>query len=246
MIRATCFIAGLFFLALLARAQPVPPPNMIFRPAFLTPDFAHYAGMAFRLEDETSGRHFLVTAHSLFGPAADLDIQMTSEDIERVIVGAVGVSCTDPRSLVLARRYLSLPGARRSDEQGAEKDIAMFELPPPRMGERGLRLDSAPPLRGDRVWVYVKYPNTARVGLEPATLAWVSDKEIRYLLQNQEVDLSGTTGAPVLSADGKVVGMHLGIFTARTGRRFGYATPGLALRQVYEPAAQRPASPLRD
>jgi len=227
-----------------AQAQPKPPPNVLFRPAFLTPDLAHYAGLAFRLEDEKSGLHYLVTAHSLFGPAADLDVQMTSDDISRVIVAAVGVSCTDPRSVVMARRYLPLPDARRADEKGADKDIAMFELPA-RLGERALRLDPDVPLRGDKVWVYVKYPGTARVGLEPATLAWVADGELRYLLQNQGADLRGSTGAPVLAADGTVVGMHLGVFTAATGRKFGFASPAMALRRVFEPGAKNPATILK-
>lgn len=227
-----------------SHAQPAPPPNVLFRPAFLAPDLAHYAGLAFRLEDEKSGLHYLVTAHSLFGPAADLDVQMTSEDIARIIVAAVGVSCTDPRSVVLARRYLPLPDARRADEKGAEKDIAMFELPA-RLGERALRLDPGVPLRGDHVWVYVKYPGTSRVGLEPATLAWVTDGEIRYFLQNQDADLRGSTGAPLLAADGSVVGMHLGVFSARTGRKFGFASPALALKKVFEPNAKTPSGILK-
>ena len=231
-------------LAVSVSAQPKPPPNVLFRPAFLTPDLAHYAGLAFRLEDEKSGLHYLVTAHSLFGPAADLDVQMTSEDIARVIVAAVGVSCTDPRSVVLARRYLPLPDARRADEKGADKDIAMFELPA-RLGERALRLDAAVPVRGDRVWVYVKYPGAARVGLEPATLAWISDGELRYFLQNQDADLRGTTGAPLLADDGSVVGMHLGVFTGGSGRKFGFACPAHALRKVFQPSAERAPSVLK-
>lgn len=227
-----------------AGAQPTPPADVIFRPSFLTADFAHYAGMAFRLRQDKSERQFLVTAHSLFGPAADLDVQMSSEDIERVIVAAVGVSCTDPRSVVVARRYVPLAGARRADEKGAEKDLAMFELPA-RLGERALSLDASPPVRGDRVWVYVKYAGSARVGLEPATLAWVSDREIRYLLDNQEADLRGTTGAPVLSQEGTVVGMHLGVFTAKSGRKFGYACPGGALADALEPRREKPASVLK-
>lgn len=231
-------------LAVSVSAQPKPPPNVLFRPAFLTPDLAHYAGLAFRLEDEKSGLHHLVTAHSLFGPAADLDVQMTSEDISRVIVAAVGVSCTDPRSVVLARRYLPLPDARRADEKGADKDVAMFELPA-RLGERALRLDSAVPVRGDRVWLYVKYAGTARVGLEPATLAWISDGELRYFLRDQKADLRGTTGAPLLAEDGSVVGMHIGVFTTATGRKFGFACPALGLRRVLDPEAKNPANILK-
>lgn len=228
--RFTLFVG----LALCLQAQPQPPPNVLFRPTFLTADLAHYAGLAFRLEDPKSGLHYLVTAHSIFGPAADLDIQMTSDDIARVIVAAVGVSCTDPRSIVVARRYYPLPDARRADEEGADKDIAMFELPA-HLGEPALRLDSAPALRGDAVWIYVKVPGKNEVSPELATIAWVGDGELRYFLHDQNVDLRGTTGAPLLAPDGTVVGMHLGIFTASSGRRFGFACPAQAIRRVWYP-----------
>jgi hypothetical protein len=239
------FWCGLVAAGLVASAQPVPLPNVIFRPSFLTPDLAYSAGMAFRARRENSEQQYLVTAHSLFGPAADLDVQMSSADIERMIVAAVGVSCTDPRSVVMARRYLPLPDARRADEKGADKDIAMFELPA-RLGERALVLDQSVPVPGDKVWLYVKYAGTARVGLEPAKLAWISDHEIRYLLENQTVDLRGTTGAPLLSAEGTLVGMHMGIFTSKAGRKFGYACPAAALLAVMDPSAKKPPSVLKD
>jgi hypothetical protein len=227
------------------QAAPKAVPNVIFRPSFLTEDFAHYAGMAFRLKEERSGRHFLVTAHSLFGPAADLDVQMTDEDIARVVVAAVGVSCTDPRVVVISRRHVPVAGARRADEKGAEKDMTLFELAPGGADVPALVLDEATPLKGDKVWLYVKHADTRRVRLEPATLAWVSEREIRYILTDQEADLRGTTGAPILSETGAVVGMHLGVFSSRTGRKFGYAVPASALADQLTPGRAKPVSVLR-
>lgn len=230
-----------------AAAPPAIPEHVLFRPTFVSPDFAHYAGLAFRLGHGEDGRQYLVTAHSLFGPAADLDVQMSDEDIERMIVAAVGVSCTDPRSVVMARRHVRVPGARRADERGAEKDLALFELPA-RMGSRALALDETPPMRGDRAWLQMKYAGTGRTGFEPVVIAWVSDKELRYLLQNQEADLRGTTGAPIISTEGKVIGMHLGVFASGTGRKFGYACPAGAIRAVLEPGrpAESPPTVLRE
>ncbi len=225
-------------------AQPKPPADVIFRPTVLTADLSYSAGMAFRMKKDESSLHYLVTAHSLFGPAADLDVQMTGVDIERVVVALVGVSCTDPRAVVVARRYMLLPDARRSDEKGAEKDIALFELPA-RLGERALALDRSPPLRGDKVWIYVKYAGSGRVGLEPAMVAWVSDQEVRYVLENQAVDLRGAMGAPVLSTEGTVMGMHLGIFTSASGRKFGYACPAGAIADVLDPNQEKPASVMK-
>ncbi|AKC82924.1 hypothetical protein IMCC26134_09330 [Verrucomicrobia bacterium IMCC26134] len=227
-----------------AFAAPVPPGNVLFRPTFLSPDIAHYAGTAFRVKDGANGQPYFVTAHSLFGPAADMDVQMSSEDIARVIVAAVGVSCTDPRNVVVARNYVLLPGARRADGDGAEKDLAVFELPN-RLGDDSLLLDTTPLVRGDKIWVYLKYAGTGRVGLESAVIAYVSEKEVRYFFENQEADFRGSTGAPIISAEGKVVGMNLGLFTSKTGRRFGYGPPATAIRAVWQPSQKPEASVLR-
>jgi hypothetical protein len=236
--------SSLFAVALTAAAQPVPLPNVIFRPTFLSPDIAHNAGMAFRVKDPVGGGHYFVTAHTLFGPAADLDIQMSSEDIARVIVAAVGVSCTDPKNVVVARNYVPLPGARRADDKGSEKDIAVFELPN-KLNDLSLVLDPSPMVRGERVWLFVKYNGTNRVGLEGAIVAYVTETEIRYVLENQEVDLKSTTGAPVLSKEGKVVGMHLGVFSSQTQRRFGYAAPAAAIRAVWAPLMKKDPTVLK-
>lgn len=225
-------------------APPRPPANVIFRPTFLTPDLGHNAGMAFRLKHEKSGRHYLASSHSLFGPAADLDVQMTSDDIARLVVAVVGVSCTDPKHLVVARPYVRLPGARRSDEAGSEKDIALFALTAV-SDEPALVLDPGVPIKGERVWIYVKYPGTNRVGLEGATIAYTSDKELRYLLDNPLAELGGTTGAPVLSDEGLVVGMQLGTFNRKSGNVYGYACPASALWKVIEPDRVPPKSPLK-
>jgi hypothetical protein len=225
---------------------PVPPPHVIFRPVFLTADFAHYAGMAFRLKHPAAARHYLVTSHSLFGPAAHLDIQMTPDDIARVIVAAIGVSCTDPSELVIARPYVHVSHARPSDENGSGDDLALFEISSSSGGGApALTLDPAPPVKGDRVWIFVKHPGKSVVAPEAAVIAWVSGGEIRYLIDDPGADLRGSTGAPLLSGDGHVLGIHLGTFTAKSGRLYGYACPGASIHRILEPGWTPPAFPLR-
>jgi hypothetical protein len=207
----------------------------LFRPNFLTPDIAHYAGLAFRLRHATSGQHFMVTCHSLFSPTFGLDVQLTAADIAKVIVAAVGVSCSDRTKIVVAQPYVTTVDARPADDKGSEKDIAAFRILET-AGEPSLVLDSAPPIVGDKVWIYVKYPGTPKLGLEPATLAWVSPTEIRYLLKNKSADLHNTRGAPLLDVDGRVVGIHIGTFVSKTGNVFGFACPAAAVAPVIEPA----------
>lgn len=215
----------------------VPPKNIyahvVFRPNFLTADIAHYAGIAFRLRSGRTGRHFLVCPMTMFGPAAELREQMSSVDIARVIVAAVGVAIDDPEYLVIAKPYIKMDDARPTDEKGCEKDIVLFALSDA-PGDPSMTVDPAPAIKGDKVWMYTKLTGINKVSLVGATVAWVSPNEIRYHLDDQNADLSNTSGSPLLSSDGLVVGMHIGTFKTQSGMVFGFACPGAALRQAME------------
>lgn len=219
-----------------ASATPQVPPNVLFRPTFLTPDFPLSAGTAFRLRDPRTHLHYLVTSHSLLGPAGGLDVQMKPMDISRIVMALAGVSCTDPRVVVLARSYVFIEDARPSDQRGSERDLALFALPPEPGLQPALQLDSAPVLAGDRIWILLKYAGTQVTGMEPGRVVSATPNELRYLCENAKVDLSGAAGAPVLSALGRVVGMHLGTLKVKSGRMYGYACPASAIQQVLDPA----------
>ncbi len=226
-----------------APATPQVPPNVLFRPVFLTPDFPFGAGTAFRLRDPRTNLHYLVTSHSLLGPAGGLDVQMKPMDITRIVMALAGVSCTDPRVVVLARSYVFLEDARVSDQRGSERDLALFALPPEPGLQPALQLDPAPPVAGDRLWVLLKYAGTQAVGMEPGRIVSATPNELRYLCENEKADLGGAAGAPLLSAQGRVLGMHLGTLKVKSGRLYGYACPAGAIQQVLDPAWTPPPAP---
>jgi hypothetical protein len=224
------------------KIPPQVPPNVLFRPTFLTPDFPISAGTAFRLRDPRNGIHYLVTSHSLLGPAGGFDVQMAPMDISRIIMAVAGVSCTDPRTVVLAQPYIFLEDARPTDARGSERDLALFELPATAQ-QPALVLDPDQPLAGDRVWLLFKYAGQQVTGMEPATIVAVTPTEIRYLCDNDKLDLSGAAGAPLLSPQGRVAGMHLGALGSKSGRTYGYACPAGAIRQVFDPSWSPPPPP---
>jgi len=224
-----------------SNTAPRPPAHVLFRPNYLTADIAHFAGLAFRARSERSGQHYLVASHTAFGPGADLQEQLSPDQIATVIVAAVGVSVNDPGVLVTAKPYVMFPEAHVADDTGCDKDIAMFNIPGSSPQDPALVLDEAAPIKGDKVWVYVKYPGTPKTGLEPASIVWISDKEFRYHFDNQGVNISNCMGAPVLTPDGLVVGMHIGTFKSKSGFLFGFACPSAAMRKVMDGAA--PAKP---
>lgn len=232
-------------------AQPPPrptlpqvPPNVLFRPVFLTPDFPISAGSAFRLRDPKTNLHYLVTSHSLLGPAGGLEIQMTPMDISRIVMAAAAVSCTDPRIVIIARPYVFIEDARPSDQRGSEHDLALFALPPVTGIEPALQLDTCgQPVTGERVWILLKYAGTQVTGMEPARIVSASPREIRYLCDNEKLDLNGAAGAPILTAQGRVLGMHLGTLKVKSGRLYGYACPASAIQMVLDPAWTPPPPP---
>ena len=227
---------------------PQLPLNVVFRPHYLTTDIAHYAGLCFRVRQESTQLDFLVAPYFVFGPAAELKEQMTPEQISSVVVAAIGVSINDPIKLAIAQRYIGPGDARVADAKGAEADLAIFQLTAGSNADPTLLLDPMPPINGDRVWIYVKYPGSQKAGLEAATIAWVSPTEIRYHFDNPKLDIGNTAGAPLLSPEGTVVGMHLGTFRGKTGNLYGFACPSLAIRRVIDnysqPKPQKPKKSL--
>jgi hypothetical protein len=220
------------------------PLNVVFRPNYLTTDIAHYAGLSFRVRHEATQLDFLVAPYFVFGPAAELKEQMTPEQIASVVVAAIGVSINDPSKLAIAQRYIGPGDARVADAKGSEVDLVIFQFTSGSNADPSLLLDSVPPINGDRVWIYVKYPGTQKVGLEAATIAWVSTTELRYHFDNPNVDISNTAGAPLLSPEGTVVGMHLGTFRGKTGNLYGFACPSPAIRRILESYLQvKPQKP---
>ncbi|EIP98394.1 hypothetical protein OpiT1DRAFT_02850 [Opitutaceae bacterium TAV1] len=226
-----------------SQVPPQVPPNVLFRPTFLTPDFPLSAGTAFRLRDTKSGLHYLVTSHSLLGPAGGLTEQMSPMDISRVVMALAAVSCTDPRTVLLAQPYVFLEDARPTDGRGSERDLALFALPPPVGLQPALLLDPGQTLLNDRVWLLLKYAGQQVTGMEPAVIMAVTPTEIRYLCENDKLDLSGAAGAPLLSPQGRVVGMHLGTLRSKSGRTYGYACPAGAIQQVLDPSWSPAPSP---
>jgi hypothetical protein len=161
---------------------------------------------------------------------------MKPMDISRIVMAVAGVSCTDPRVVVLARSHVFIEDARPSDQRGSERDLALFALPPETGLPPALQLDPAPVLAGDRIWILLKYAGTQVTGMEPGRIVSAVPNELRYLCENDKVDLSGAAGAPVLSAQGRVLGMHLGTLKVKSGRVYGYACPAVAIQQVLDPA----------
>ena len=218
-----------------AAARPELPPDVVFRPTFLTADYSHGGGTAFVMRLPESGRVFLVSTHRVFGPAGGFDHQLSGADVARVFVAVAAVSAGKSRLAILAGSPVAIHDARVADAAGSERDLSLFPLEtwgfaPTLVPERGAVR------RGDRVWLAVKSLETETVELRGATISELRRREIRYRLHDQEADYGGTSGAPLLAENGRLLGMHLGILRNEAGQRFGHACPVWAIEEAAEGA----------
>lgn len=207
---------------------PKIPSHVVFRPTFLTRDFSFTAGTGFLLEGKTEGSSFLVTAYHLFGPAGGLDNQIAGDMIPKVFPRAVGFSFDPDPILLTTDEGVPFPDARKSDENGCEKDFAFYRVRG-WSANRSLELSRKIPVIGEKVWLILRSIARDDLLFAEAVVAWQSPNEIRYYLQNPDYMYSGASGAPVVNALGEVVAMHSGTFTSQSGRKFGFGAPAAAI-----------------
>lgn len=207
---------------------PKIPKHVVFRPTFLTRDFSFTAGTGFLLDGKSDNSSFLVTVHHLFGPSGGLEKQIAGETIPLVFPRAVGFSFDPDPILLTTDEGVPVPDARKGDDKGCEKDIALYRVRG-WSANKSLELAKRPPIVGQKVWLVLR--NIAKDDLlfAECVVAWQSATEVRYLLTNPNLLYSGASGAPVVDAYGNVIGMHVGTFTAESGRKFGFGCPAAAI-----------------
>jgi hypothetical protein len=212
------------------------PENALLKPTFLRINGSWSGGSAFLARIADRGDALLITCHHLFGPATGLEQQMSSDDIARDVAGAVGLSMNDRRTIVVAPTYLKIANARPFDKTGAEADLAAFIV---RDSEKLPSFSFAEhmPQKGETVFVYARPRNSDEAKLLPATVQEVEDKWLAYAYADKTLDMRGTSGAPVLDTEGRVVGMNLG-GGEQNGQLVGIANPASAMRAAIQAASK--------
>lgn len=229
---ALCLLA--VFAVSSARAQPSVPPHIACKPTFLLAHESFFGGTAFVARVPGGKRNVLVTCHHLFGPATGRDEQMSGADVARDVVGVAGVSLTDGRTVLTAGPALAVPEARPLDERGCDRDVALFLIPPPvppATASASLPLATRPARTGDRVWLLFRVRGRDAPGLYRAKITNVSPAQVEFEFAETELELRGSSGAPLLNDAGDVVAVNVG--GGREGRRLvGMGCPSAAVLAV--------------
>jgi hypothetical protein len=136
---------------------------------------------------------------------------------------------------LLATPLLLVEDAKPFDAEGAERDMAFAVL---KGGKRPapLKLSNAASAVGDRVWLFARLADRDRPSAYGASVTDVSAGTVQYRFDDSSLNLRSLSGAPVIGADGTVVGMHLG-YGSKDDKLVGAAAPASAIHERLTAAA---------
>lgn len=210
---------------------PEIPPGLakqaLMAPRFFGGKGAEFdAGTAF-VAEASPGQPLLLTAQHLFGPDGGLEKPVLWSRMDKEYPKAEGVLIGSKDVGASGSSVLLLPGAHGMDDNSAEFDLAAYKLDGAPKADV-LKLAKKDARVGDIV-----YMNSHSIGWTPAEVVSVEKTKLvyRYFLPG---NLQGTSGAPVVNAEGEVVAMNLGGWTEKS--TFGIGNRVESIRKLLSEA----------
>ncbi len=201
------------------------------RPRFLTTEGSRRAGTAVVVRTPEFDGCLLITAHHLFSPAGGFERYYAWEEIAPLVQKVTATSILDGITVLETAEVLPIPGGHPVDENGAGNDLAVFPL----SGEPDipvLTLAAKLPRRHEKIWLLAEIMNLpdAEQLLHPARIIESEDSGLVYVFDDPELDLTATSGAPLLNRKGQVVGLNVA-FVTEDGRLVGFGNPSPGIRE---------------
>jgi hypothetical protein len=233
-LKLTLFALSFAACSAVSAAPPLAVRNAVCRPIFQADGETFSAGTAFVLDlPKPATRTLLVSALHVFGPDGGLDKQIPAAELAR------RASVVECRALASAEtwhaaRTLTIPDARPLGS-GYLKDVSAFILDAttPAIHPAHLQLAAAPPKAGDSIWLLAQVlegaPNTELQ--HRAVVRSSKDEALQYEFDNASLKLQATSGAPLLDANGDVVGINIGAGSSR-GKVIGVGDSLASLRSL--------------
>ncbi|WP_371375277.1 hypothetical protein [Sporomusa aerivorans] len=210
--------------------EPPLPDNSIFRQTIQLTNQEFSGGTAWAMGLEGKDTTIIVTALHIFGPACGLSSQIPSENLQSSIksVNLIDVFTGKPYGKVT--QVLNIPDAKPNPL--VSKDIAAY-IADKRLKVTKLYVSDQLPVTGETVWLAASVIAGAPqwVKLHKATVLSAADSVIAIQYDNPNLNLIGTSGAPILNKDGKVVGVNIGL-RLRNGVPMGLINPSTSFKPM--------------
>ncbi|SCY37792.1 trypsin-like peptidase domain-containing protein [Desulfoluna spongiiphila] len=179
----------------------------------------------------------LVTAHHLFGPAGGFEQTYPWDEvpglIRKVSARSIGASFLQ----VETSDVLPIFGAHAFDEHGAGHDLAVFPLTDDAPEVPVLPLAERLPRRLEKIWMLAHVLNrNPEKKLYPACVVAVNEHSITYVFEDSTLDLTATSGAPMLNGKGEIMAMNVAGVNTKV-KLLVIGTPATTIRALIKQSA---------
>lgn len=206
------------------------PDNTILRPEFELNTETFKAGTAFAIEMEE--KSLILTAYHLFGEAGGLEKEIPASDLPYVLKKVTFRDAYNDEFCGECEKVLKIRDA--DTYPNTDKDIVAFYYGK-NMNANRLKLSSKLPKKGETVWLAAPTINDWETKLHKATIKTASNKAIYFEYEEEDIELTATSGAPILNASGEVVGLNVGGGN-QNGKTIGVANPCTSIEKMIKKA----------
>jgi len=214
-----------------ADSGPVFPKGFVGNPEFNTTAGRQSAGTAFLARTNDSNQVYILTVRHLLGPEGGFRALTPPEKVPSFVRSIrLGPFAGGGAARDHFVEGLSVPPS--PDPKGPLADLAIFKTRDASQSDAPLIADEKPAL-GETVWVIAQVRGGVPNGqlVHPAKVRANGDRWLVCEFDNPNIITNGASGAPVLNAAGKVVGIYSG-HSSKGGKVWAYAIPSPLILQV--------------
>lgn len=213
--------------------EPAIPTSVVFRPEFETKDGVFSAGTAFAIKMQNEENPIIITALHLFGPAGGLEKNISARELPSFVSQVLLYDLFDGSYIGHAKETIFIPDAKPfvksfNTDVAAFVDVSAENLSMLILSDKTISL-------GEPVWllasVYSGEPSHKK--LHKAMVVESNNENLIFLYENSEIDLTATSGAPILNKRGEVVGINISGGMLH-GKLYGAANPASSIKKLLE------------
>ena len=195
--------------------------DAVLKPTFMTGSDSFTGGTAFVCK--VKEKKFIITAHHLFGPACGLDKQYSWKEAPVTFSTVTGISINSPKKFITSNSSVIITGAKELNKNDASKDLAAYEIPIANLFP-SLVLSEVQAKVGEKVRILARVRGQKKLQIISGTVTESKIQDCSYVLDDSKIVMKGTSGAPVLNEQGKVIAIHIGSYD-HDAKKYGVGNP---------------------